>query len=190
VYASINGGASWSRFAPGFPDVQVVQLQLNPTLNILAAGTHGRGMWEVAVAHFQVTPSGTAEQAGTPFSVTVTAEDPFNRPLTSYAGKVHFVSTDHLATLPMDFTFGPADHGMRLVQVTLRTPGSQIIRISDVTEIAVTGTTTVTVVTTASLNGPAGANSLDAGLGNLNPFDVDSLFASNRWSLRKSARWM
>jgi photosystem II stability/assembly factor-like uncharacterized protein len=190
VYASINGGVSWSRFEPGFPIAQVVQLQLNPTLNILAAGTHGRGMWEVAVAHFQVTPAGTTEHSGTQFSVTVTAEDPFNRTLTSYAGKVHFVSTDHLAKLPMDFTFGPADHGTRSVNVTLRTPGSQIIRISDVTEAAVTGTTTVTVTATAnaSLRSSTGMNSSDASLASLSPFDVDSLFASDVWPLRKSAR--
>jgi hypothetical protein len=190
VYASINGGTSWSRFEPGFPIAQVVQLQLNPTLNILAAGTHGRGMWEVAVAHFQVTPAGTTEHSGTQFSVTVTAEDPFNRTLTSYAGKVHFVSTDHLATLPMDFTFGAADHGTRSVNVTLRTPGSQIIRISDITEAAVTGTTTVTVTATAnaSLASSAGTNSSDPGLGGLSPFDVDSLFASDLGRFRKSGR--
>jgi photosystem II stability/assembly factor-like uncharacterized protein len=188
VYASINGGASWSRFEPGFPIAQVVQLQLNPALNILAAGTHGRGMWEVAVAHFQVTPASPAEPSGMQFSVTVTAEDPFNRTLTSYAGKVHFVSTDRLATLPMDFTFGPADHGRRSVGVTLRTPGSQIIRISDVTEAAVTGTTTVTVTATANarLTSGAGTNSSDASLGSLSPFDVDSLFASDLGRLRKS----
>jgi photosystem II stability/assembly factor-like uncharacterized protein len=190
VYASIDGGASWSRFEPGFPIAQVVQLQLNPTLNILAAGTHGRGMWEVAVAHFQVTPAASTEPSGKQFSITVTAEDPFNRPLTTYAGKVHFVSTDHLATLPMDFTFQTADHGTRSVTVTLRTPGSQIIRISDVTEGAVTGTTTVTVTATANASLPSGAgtNSSEASLGSLSPFDVDSLFASDLGRLRKSGR--
>jgi hypothetical protein len=90
----------------------------------------------------------------------------------------------------MDFTFGPADHGRRSVSVTLRTPGSQIIRISDVTEAAVTGTTTVTVTATAnaSLTSGAGTNSSDASLGSLSPFDVDSLFASDLRRLRKSGR--
>jgi hypothetical protein len=145
VYASIDGGASWARFKPGFPVVQVVQLQLNPYLNILAAGTHGRGMWEIAVAHFQVTPSSSTVQTGKPFSITVTALDPFNRTITSYNHKVHFVSTDHQASLPGDFTFSPTNGGMHTFMVTLGTAGSQIVRVSDVNEPAVTGTATLTI---------------------------------------------
>lgn len=47
--ASNNSGASWSRFQTGMPNVRVVDLELSPALNILAAGTHGRGMWEISV---------------------------------------------------------------------------------------------------------------------------------------------
>jgi Calx-beta domain-containing protein len=49
VYASNNGGATWARFQTGMPNVRVVDLELSPALNILAAGTHGRGMWEISV---------------------------------------------------------------------------------------------------------------------------------------------
>jgi photosystem II stability/assembly factor-like uncharacterized protein len=49
VYASSNGGASWAPFQTGMPNVRVVDLELCPALNILAAGTHGRGMWEISV---------------------------------------------------------------------------------------------------------------------------------------------
>lgn len=49
VFASIDLGAHWSRFRTGLPNAQVVDLKLNPTLNILAAGTHGRGIWEILV---------------------------------------------------------------------------------------------------------------------------------------------
>ncbi len=49
VYASNNGGATWARFQTGMPNVRVVGLELSPALNILAAGTHGRGMWEISV---------------------------------------------------------------------------------------------------------------------------------------------
>jgi photosystem II stability/assembly factor-like uncharacterized protein len=181
VYASIDGGASWSRFKPGFPIAQVVQLQLNPSLNILAAGTHGRGMWEIALAHFQLTPAHSSEPSGNPFSVMVTAEDPFNRTLTSYTGAVHLVSTDHSATL-MDFTFAAADNGTHTVSVTLRSTGNQIIRVSDVTESGVTGAVTVTVTPPgfAVLSNVADANSPEASWTNLSPFDLDRLFASVR----------
>jgi photosystem II stability/assembly factor-like uncharacterized protein len=49
VYVSVNLGASWSRFGAGLPHAQVVDLEYNATLGILAAGTHGRGMWEIAI---------------------------------------------------------------------------------------------------------------------------------------------
>jgi uncharacterized repeat protein (TIGR01451 family) len=57
VFASTDGGATWSVFGTGLPDAQVVQLELNRALNILAAGTHGRGMWEIAL------PSGSTGSA-------------------------------------------------------------------------------------------------------------------------------
>jgi photosystem II stability/assembly factor-like uncharacterized protein len=50
VYVSTNQGVTWARFGTGFPDAQVVDLKLNTTLNILAAGTHGRGMWEISLS--------------------------------------------------------------------------------------------------------------------------------------------
>jgi photosystem II stability/assembly factor-like uncharacterized protein len=47
VYNSNNGGSSWSRFGAGLPNAQVFQIELNTTLNLLAAATHGRGVWEI-----------------------------------------------------------------------------------------------------------------------------------------------
>jgi photosystem II stability/assembly factor-like uncharacterized protein len=49
VYVSFDQGASWSRFGAGLPDAQVRDVELNPDLQILAAGTHGRGVWEILV---------------------------------------------------------------------------------------------------------------------------------------------
>ena len=51
VYFSTNGGTSWSVFASGLPEAQVRSLQYNASLNILAAGTYGRGMWEIQIDH-------------------------------------------------------------------------------------------------------------------------------------------
>jgi sugar lactone lactonase YvrE len=50
VYVSADHGASWARFGAGLPHVRVRQLDLNTTLDILAAGTYGRGVWEISTA--------------------------------------------------------------------------------------------------------------------------------------------
>jgi len=47
VFASTDLGGHWSVFRAGLPNVQVVDLKLNLSLNILAAATHGRGVWEI-----------------------------------------------------------------------------------------------------------------------------------------------
>jgi hypothetical protein len=49
VYVSSNSGASWSVMASGLPKVQVRELEYQKNLGILAAGTHGRGLWEISV---------------------------------------------------------------------------------------------------------------------------------------------
>jgi photosystem II stability/assembly factor-like uncharacterized protein len=50
VYASTDQGATWARFRAGLPNAQVIELKLNMTLNILAAATHGRGVWEILLS--------------------------------------------------------------------------------------------------------------------------------------------
>ncbi len=47
VFSSTDLGAHWSVFGADLPNAQVVELKLNLNLNILAAGTHGRGVWEI-----------------------------------------------------------------------------------------------------------------------------------------------
>jgi photosystem II stability/assembly factor-like uncharacterized protein len=47
VFSSMDLGLHWSVFGTGLPNAQVVGLKLNPNLNVLAAGTHGRGVWEI-----------------------------------------------------------------------------------------------------------------------------------------------
>jgi photosystem II stability/assembly factor-like uncharacterized protein len=49
VYATVDGGKDWEPFGDGMPTFQVKQLVLNTNYNILAAGTHGRGMWEISL---------------------------------------------------------------------------------------------------------------------------------------------
>jgi hypothetical protein len=47
VYQSADLGVNWSRFGEELPNSPVTDLQLVPGLNILAAATYGRGVWEI-----------------------------------------------------------------------------------------------------------------------------------------------
>jgi hypothetical protein len=49
VYGTNDNGTFWSAVGAGLPSAQVVDLELSPGLNILAAATHGRGLWEMNI---------------------------------------------------------------------------------------------------------------------------------------------
>jgi hypothetical protein len=90
VYASTNGGTNWSVYGTGLPNVQVRDLELNQSLHILAAGTHGRGMWEI-----QVTVPNP--------KLTVTATNITGTEGMSFSGQVATID-DADATAPGNFT--------------------------------------------------------------------------------------
>ncbi|MEA2936035.1 MAG: hypothetical protein QOD74_2681, partial [Variibacter sp.] len=50
VYRTNNGGASWTVFNTGLPNVPVLDLKYNPTTSVLAAATHGRGVFKAIVS--------------------------------------------------------------------------------------------------------------------------------------------
>ena len=47
VYFTTNGGASWSVFGAGLPNVEVSDLYFAPDGSVLRAATYGRGIWEI-----------------------------------------------------------------------------------------------------------------------------------------------
>ena len=49
VYASINGGVSWTKFGTGFPNCEIFDLTLQSPNRILRAATHGLGIWETTI---------------------------------------------------------------------------------------------------------------------------------------------
>ena len=77
--------------------------------------------------------------AGVPFSVTVSAKDPYKNVATGYTGTVHFTSSDAQAGLPADYTFTAADAGMHVFSVTLESNGSQSIAATDTSTASITG---------------------------------------------------
>src|SRR5262249_47307951 len=121
---------------------------------------------------------------GTPFTVTVTAQDSDGNTITGYRGTVHFRSTDPLASLPPDYTFTAADNGVHtFTDVILRTAGSPTVTATDTVTGSITGTATVTVDqarlgTTALLEGPAAGS------------DSDLVITSGPWSATSNAPWL
>jgi uncharacterized repeat protein (TIGR01451 family) len=47
VYQTSDLGGHWSRYGAGLPHAQIAELRLNQSSDVLAAATHGRGMWEI-----------------------------------------------------------------------------------------------------------------------------------------------
>ncbi|HMC71684.1 MAG TPA: VCBS repeat-containing protein, partial [Mycobacteriales bacterium] len=72
----------------------------------------------------------TSVTAGTPFSATVTAKDPYNNIATGFTGTVHFASSGNSA-LPADYTFVPGDLGIhKFTSPILQTAGPQSLTVS------------------------------------------------------------
>ena len=85
--------------------------------------------------------------AGVAFSLTVAIEDPYGNVVTGYVGTVHFTSSDGTATLPVDYTFTPADAGVHTFTNTtiLRKKGKQTVTITDTLNSALTATDSINV---------------------------------------------
>jgi photosystem II stability/assembly factor-like uncharacterized protein len=181
VYFSTDSGANWTRLGDGLPNVQVHELVLNAAFGILAAGTYGRGVWELNVGsvatHFLVTPSANPVTAGSASQFTVTAVDDQNNPVTSYSGTIHFSSSDGGATLPGDYTFTAADAGVHVFIATLITAGNQTITATDAAA-GISGTGILTVTPAAAdhflISAPAGStagNAMDVSVTALDPYN-------------------
>jgi hypothetical protein len=90
--------------------------------------------------------------AGTPVTVTVTAQDNSGNTVTGYTGTVSFTSSDGQATLPAAYTYTSSDAGVHTFSVTFQTVGLQTLTAKDSIE-GVTATASTTV--TSSISTPA-----------------------------------
>jgi hypothetical protein len=99
----------------------------------------------------------TSVTAGTTLALVVTAVDAYNNTVPTYAGTVHFTSTDPKATLPADYPFVSTDKGTHTFAVALKTAGSQAVRARDTVH------TTITGVETGIQVSPAGASTFAVG---------------------------
>jgi hypothetical protein len=103
----------------------------------------GSGAKSPFVATLSVTASATVT-AGTPFNITVSALDAANNVVTTYAGTVHFTSTDAQAILPTD---SKLTNGVGNFSATLKTPGGRTITATDTVTTSITGTSASIAVT-------------------------------------------
>jgi hypothetical protein len=89
---------------------------------------------------------------GNALTVTVRALDPFKNTATSYAGTIHFTSSDGSATLPVNYTFSAADAGIHTFTngVTLVASGAQTVTATDTITGSITGQAVIQVNATFS----------------------------------------
>jgi len=89
-----------------------------------------------AASALSVSPATAIANTGTPFNFTVTALDTFGNMATTYAGTVHFSSTDGSASLPAD---SKLTNGTGSFLATLKSSGSQTIKATDTVTATITG---------------------------------------------------
>jgi len=110
------------------------------------------------VSQFTVTTP-MAASTGLPVNLTITAHDKFGN-FATYAGTLHFTSTDAQAVLPAN---SPFTNGTGNFTVTFRTIGSQTITATDTVTASLNATSSaISVVSNApthlSVNGPGSTN--------------------------------
>jgi hypothetical protein len=86
-------------------------------------------------SRLDLTPDGEPATSGTPFTVTVTAQDAYNNIANGYANTVAFSSSDNGTgvVLPLPYIFTASDNGTRIFTdgVTLVTSGDQTLTAAD-----------------------------------------------------------
>ena len=131
----------------GRPDVVAVNYH-SGTVSVLLNGQKGdfAGQAYTIVApvpptHFVISGAQSNATAGTSFTFTVTAEDPFNNTATAYSGTVAFTSTDHGAFTVLP-NASPLLSGVGTFSAVLTTAGNQTLTATDNNTSGVTGTLT------------------------------------------------
>ena len=140
-----SGGTSLNVISTGYKDGMVgtneIALELPPTLaanqlahvsitqSLIISNIVTIPVGVGALTHFLVSPQSVTIAAGTPQTLTVTAQDLAGDTVASYSGTVHFTSTDPKAVLPPDtaLTNGTATFS----NLTFNTKGTQTVTATD-----------------------------------------------------------
>ena len=97
-----------------------------------------------AAAHDIVITGPSTVTAGSSQTLTLRARDPYGNTVPTYAGTVHFSSSDTSPTLPGDYTFVAGDSGVHAFSsaVILRSAGSRSVTATDTVTSSITGSLT------------------------------------------------
>jgi hypothetical protein len=145
----LNGGLPVSAVAVNgvatFSNLSIDRTGTGYTLTASSAGLTGATSSNFNVTAPAVTVAVTTPStaiAGTPFSVTVTAQDAFGSTATGYTGTIQFTASDSLGTLPGTYTFVTSDNGVHtfMNQVMLTKAGPQTVSATDTNRSSITGT--------------------------------------------------
>ncbi len=121
-------------------------LSYNKAETITLSFTTNAGAFTATSSDIVISPAAASQflvsapakvTATTAFTFTVAAEDPFDNAVPSYAGTVHFTSSDSAAILPVNATL---TDGTGSFSATLETTGYQTLTATDSVSSAITGT--------------------------------------------------
>ena len=145
LYRSGDGGATWSRFGDGLPNVMAMSIEIVPDGSRLRLGTFGRGIWEIETGTPAVNnpptvqvllPSATAAvEAGTLVSFRASGSDPDPGDTIAYSW-LFGDGTPPAAGIAADHWFG--------------VPGTYTVTLTGTDSRGATATATRIVVVTAS----------------------------------------
>jgi parallel beta-helix repeat protein len=138
-YTFTSGDAGVHPFSTTMYTAGVRSVTATDTVTSTITGKQaGITVGSAATDHYVLSNPG-ALTAGVSASVTVTAKDVYNNTATTYAGTLHFTSSDSQAALPADYTFASGDAGVHTFSVTLKTAGAQTITATDTNSASITG---------------------------------------------------
>lgn len=135
-YTFVAGDSGVHTFSAALATPGAQTITATDTTTSSITGTSGTINVTSPATHFSVSAPATAT-AGAPFNVTVTALNAGGTTATSYAGTVHFTSTDGAAVLPANSTL---TNGVGTFSATLNTAGARTITATDTVTSSITGT--------------------------------------------------
>jgi hypothetical protein len=121
-------------------------LTATDTVNAALTGLQGNTVKAAAASQF-ILNAPAIVTAGARFSLTLTVQDAYGNVVTGYTGTIHFTSTDNKATLPANYTFTAADHGVHtFTGLVLKKRGKLTITVTDTLNGSLTSTVTIDVL--------------------------------------------
>jgi hypothetical protein len=109
------------------------------TVNATIKGSEAITVVAAALSEFLVFGFTSPTTAGVAHNFKVEAADAFGNRVIGYRGTVHFTSSDPQASLPSNYTFTAADHGIHTFTAKLDSAGLQSITATDRVTSSVTG---------------------------------------------------